>query len=184
MKEYCLAVCGKSKILQSRMFDGLIFYHSTANCDMVTSLLTPFKSVPVTLFRIQVKDKMKLREKARQEKLHRSSYDFILQPDGLVHPSIGNTFTFPNGASLRPLGPVLKEIIANFRGNCIFVVPKDTPIPDDLILLHEHSDHYSLQTSSPCTERQLNQRLQNFFMNLPQMDKPTFFKTYGSGDTF
>ena len=150
----------------------------------MTNILTRFKSVPVTLFRIQLKDTIKLREKAKQEKLQRSSYDFILQPDGLVHPAVGDTFKFPNGASLRPLGPVLKEIIANFRGNCIFVVPKDTPIPDDLVLLHEHSDHYSLQTSVPCTEKQLNQRLQTFFSKLPQMDKATFFKTYDTEDHF
>lgn len=52
--------------------------------------------------------------------------------------------------SLRPGGFNLGEIIANYKGAVqIIEIPKSFKLPPELILLHEHSDHYSLQTTAP-----------------------------------
>lgn len=71
----------------------------------------------------------------------------------------------PNGAAMRPNIPYQKQVVLNiFKGNDVLVysVPagmfsmfppslsthsftRGTPIPNDLVLVHERSDHYSLQ---------------------------------------
>eukprot|EP01087_Luapelamoeba_hula_P007389 TRINITY_DN1816_c0_g1_i1.p2 TRINITY_DN1816_c0_g1~~TRINITY_DN1816_c0_g1_i1.p2 ORF type:complete len:119 (-),score=14.60 TRINITY_DN1816_c0_g1_i1:37-393(-) len=71
---------------------------------------------------------------------------------------------YSNGASLRPNTPMLQEVIRNFRGRhtTVYRLPQDTPIPDDLILLHEHTDHFSLQCAVPMTLSELNKKLTTF----------------------
>ena len=93
---------------------------------------------------------VRLREWAKQKELGRASYDLKVHADGLVHPMTGDKFVRPNGMSLRPAGSlVLAEVLANFRGDCVTIIPAETRLPPELVLLHEHSDHYSLQTAEP-----------------------------------
>jgi len=35
------------------------------------------------------------------------------------------------------------------KGIFVIEIPEGVPLPDGLVLLHEHSDHYSLQPSRP-----------------------------------
>lgn len=117
---------------------------------MTRELLPPlfmqrFSVVPLQLFRIQNRKEVRLREYAAQEKLGRTSFDLMVQNDGLVHPMQGNKFVRPNGMSWRPLGPILYELLADFKGNCIYIMPKGLELPSTLTLIHEHSDHYSIQ---------------------------------------
>jgi hypothetical protein len=76
----------------------------------------------------------------------RSSFDFILGTNKLYNPVEGDTFIRPNGLSLRPLGGSLAELIETFNSKYFYEIPKDVVIPDNFVLIHEHSDHYSLQT--------------------------------------
>jgi hypothetical protein len=48
----------------------------------------------------------------------------------------------------RPVPMVASLDMQSFlRGKKVFEIPEGTPIPDGLQLLHEHTDHFSLQTS-------------------------------------
>ena len=142
------------------------------------SHLVRYQITPVLLFRNQATRKVALRQKARQESLNRSSFDFKLHEDGKIHPTIGVKFTLPNGASCRPAGQTLTKIISRFNGNCIFVIPKGTPLPEELILIHEHTDHYSIQTAVNCSENELNERLSKFFEKMEMISKEYFQKKY------
>ncbi|KAF5120365.1 hypothetical protein E5D57_013719 [Metarhizium anisopliae] len=60
----------------------------------------------------------------------------------------------PNGASMRPNSPYQQSLVSwRFRGSdmIVYSVPKGTGLPDDLVLVHERSDHYSLQPAVPMT---------------------------------
>ena len=74
----------------------------------------------------------------------------------------GEYFIQPNGISIRPLGKNLKIFLNRFRGGFIYMIKKGTPIPEQLVLLHEFRDHHSLQTSVVCTEKEINERLTKF----------------------
>ena len=39
------------------------------------------------------------------------------------------------------------ELVTMKKGNTVIEFPQGAEIPDGLVLLHEHSDHYSLQPS-------------------------------------
>ncbi len=96
--------------------------------------------VPVSLFRMQGTVKASLRERDEQSVKGRTSFDLIVK-NGMVIPRDPAVLTFdgPNGCSLRPLGPMLSTILAGFKGKpYVFEIPQGTPIPDDLVLLHEH----------------------------------------------
>ena len=56
------------------------------------------------------------------------------------------------------------DILSTYTGNNVLVtiIPEAEVIPADLVLLHEHGDHYSLQTSATCTPDELNFRLSTF----------------------
>lgn len=53
--------------------------------------------------------------------------------------------------SLRPSGLHMWDILTTFSGKFFIIkIPKDTKLPDDLVLMLEHGDHYSLQTAGYC----------------------------------
>ena len=70
------------------------------------------------------------------------------------------------------------DIFANFRAKFAFVIEKGDPIPESLILLLEHSDHYSLQTSVKCTHDEFNKHLTDFVLSKKVISKDEFFSTY------
>ncbi|XP_004343292.1 hypothetical protein CAOG_07433 [Capsaspora owczarzaki ATCC 30864] len=98
----------------------------------------------------------------------------------------GPDFLGPNGASLRPAAsPTLHEVLCNWRGNCIlYKIPAGTPLPAGLTLLHEHSDHYSLQTTKPISLPDLQKAMTAFIAPFKlQQTREEFLETndfYGS----
>ena len=127
------------------------------------------KRTPVNLFRIQVGVNVKLRAHADQLAAGRSSYDIKVH-DGLVQSfePAESRFMGPNGMSLRPAGPMFGIIVGTFKSNPklgIYEIPEGTPIPDNLALLHEHSDHFSLQPAVPMTLVELNRALTAFLQH-------------------
>lgn len=142
---------------------------------------------PLQLFRVQAGKNVILRDYASQMAKKSQSFDLRLNEKGLVLPLpvdqtnfTGNDLTFrfageliyvtgPNGASLRPGGYNMGEILLRYRGKFNLIqIPAGIvstalcvkswvdwfagiAIPAGLILIHEHSDHYSLQTTEPCT---------------------------------
>jgi hypothetical protein len=148
------------------------------------NLIGKFKTTEIELFRIQNGPSTKLREFAAQQRKNSKSYDLVAQPDGLIHPKTSEFFEGPNGSSLRPIGPVIFEVVSHWRGKDarIYRIPKGTKLPDNLILLHEHSDHYSLQTTEPVKLSELNKRLTVFFNQFEYMNPNEFQSKYSYTD--
>ena len=121
-------------------------------------------TVPVTLFRLQSAKAVSLRDFDVAAAAGKKSWDVRLHA-GRVEPSdlSGSVFMGPNGMSLRPVGAVLATLVAGFRGRCnVFEVPAGTPIPAELVLLHEHSDLFALQAARSMPLAELNKRLTAF----------------------
>ena len=78
------------------------------------------------------------------------------------------------------LGINLWDILSSYAAPNIyvFVVPQGVHIPHDLILLHERGDHFSLQTSIPCSPQNLNSRLSDFMSDKIVLTKEEFFSRY------
>ncbi len=139
-----------------------------------------YRSVPIELFRVQNTLKVKLRDFQKQTAKGSKSFDFKLHEDGLIHPVPSDQFRVPNGMSLRPGGPNLSNILAHFKGkHVVYRIPEGVAIPENLVLYHEHSDHYAMQTTVPCTEKELNARLTEFLhKNAEQMTLDDYFKLF------
>ncbi|GBF66430.1 hypothetical protein TMEN_9150 [Trichophyton mentagrophytes] len=90
----------------------------------------------------------------------------LLTYNGMVQPKALNPATYqpPNGASMRPNTPKMQQTAAGLRGSsvCIYTVDAGIRIPDDLILVHEFKDHYSLQARNAMTIEDLNAKITRF----------------------
>jgi hypothetical protein len=122
---------------------------------------------PVALFRIQGGAGVRLRREAAQKAAGRELFDVSVGDDGLVHPRdpAETQYTGPNGMLLRPKGFVFAIALDAFRGGAktrVFEVPKGSPIPPELVLLHEHGDDYSLQPAVSMRPAQLDKALTAF----------------------
>ena len=114
-------------------------------------------SPPLALFRLQSGPRVLL----RLESAARTSFD-ITARDGAVHARDAAEVHFigPNGMSMRPIGNMLAVILAGFRGKVlVHEVPPCTPLPPELVILHEHSDHYSVQPATTMKPAALNAAL-------------------------
>ena len=134
-----------------------------------------FTRVPTTLYRIKSQPSVRLRDYQIQMGLGRTSYDLKLV-DQLVQPlPIPSSFHTPNGMSLRPAGPNMISILERFRGSpIIFTLACGLELPQGLCLYHEHSDHYSLQTTVPVALQDFNESLTRFLSALPRQTKDQF----------
>lgn len=56
---------------------------------------------------------------------------------------------------MRPNSPFQQRFVATTRASnvLIYCVPGDTLLPEDLLLVHERSDHYSLQAAEEMSVR-------------------------------
>jgi len=115
----------------------------------------------VTLIRAQPGASVKLRDYFVQTAKASKSYDYVPAEDGLIHPRdpADGRFMGPNGMSLRPPGIMISGYIATIPKIRVLEIPAGTPIPPTLVLLHEHSDHYSVQTTEVVTPDVFNARL-------------------------
>ncbi len=134
-----------------------------------------YRRLPFTLYRIQSRLPVTLRDFDKQREMGRDSYDLKLF-DGLVKPiKQGTEFERPNGMSLRPPTNKMIEILVNFKGTpTIYRLLSGLELPPHLILYHEHTDHYSLQTSEPVTLDEFNGRLTEFLQTLPSLSRKQF----------
>ncbi|KAJ7696699.1 hypothetical protein B0H17DRAFT_1168043 [Mycena rosella] len=151
--------------LLSRAHAGCRAYAAQAGSRPLIARFAPGTPLPVDLARVQSGLNVRLRDYETQKALKRFSYDLKVQPDGLVHPADGPNFIGPNGCSMRePLSPTFQEVVRNFRGSNVgvFVINKGTILPETLTLLHEHSDHFSLQCTRPMALDELNEELTKF----------------------
>jgi len=137
-----------------------------------SKLLGRFAGVlPVTLFRIAGGVSVRLRLEAAAKAAGRSSFDISAHEGGAVvlpraPPGAGaeELFLGPNGMSMRPKGTALAMIVAPFRAarTFVFEVPAGARIPPELCVLHEHSDHFSVQPAARMSPAALNAALTAF----------------------
>lgn len=133
-----------------------------------------YTTVPLTLYRLQPKLPVNLRNYDKQMALGRTSFDLKLY-DGLVLPSKGDEFTGPNGMSLRPASTYMKGLVEQYSGSpTIYALLPGLKLPDSLILVYEHSDHFSMQVREPMTLERFNQELTDFLQTLPSQTKEQF----------
>jgi hypothetical protein len=128
-------------------------------------------ATPVTLFRIQGGASVRLRLEAAQRAAGRSSFDIsaheggaVVRPRAPAGAGEEERFLGPNGMSMRPKGAALAMIVAPFRAAraLVFEVPAGTSLPPELCVLHEHSDHFSVQPAREMAPAQLNAALTAF----------------------
>ncbi|KAJ3402891.1 hypothetical protein HDV05_008164 [Chytridiales sp. JEL 0842] len=147
-------------------------------------LMKRFTRLPITLFRIQPRLPVSLRDYDTQLAKNRSSFDLKLH-NGLVLPMESKEFTTPNGMSLRPANEKMVKILEAFRGGDdlrIYRLQENSLLPEDLVVFHEHSDYYSMQVAKAMSLGQFNQRLTEYLMTLPSQSKSEFMEWYNDVD--
>ncbi|KAI0972089.1 hypothetical protein F4678DRAFT_68024 [Xylaria arbuscula] len=132
-------------------------------------LLGVFRIFPKELFRVNNGRYVNVR--AQQPGRH--IYDIVAQ-NGRVEPKALNpqTYVAPNGASLRPNSPYQQSLVSSrFRGSDVIIygIAKETQLPEDLLLVHERSDHYSLQPGVSMSTEELNSKITEFMWKSARM---------------
>ncbi|KAJ5138921.1 uncharacterized protein N7515_003769 [Penicillium bovifimosum] len=109
-----------------------------------------FTRFPNELFRVNYGASVRLRAHPGPVRPLRN-FD-LLTTAGKVQPKALNpaSYEFPNGASMRPNTTKQQNLVRTSRDSpaftvYIYAVPADALLPDDLILVHEFGDHFSLQ---------------------------------------
>ena len=146
-----------------------------------------FSRFPITLYRIQPRLPVNLRDYDIQKAKKKLSYDLRLH-DGLVLPMQGDLFHTPNGMSLRQKSAKMVSILESFRGNPdsikVYRMQEWSQVPLDMVLILEHSDHYSLQVNKPMTLDQFNTSLTNYLQSLPSQSMQENLDEYNDLDDF
>jgi hypothetical protein len=144
------------------------------------SVLKRYTTLPLSLYRIQARLPVSLRSYANRTG---TSYDLKTTEDGLVLPMAGDVFHTPNGMSLRPSTPRMHEILRGFKGSpTVFMLHEGLTLPKGLVVLHEHTDHYSLQTALPIPLDEFNGKLTEFLKGLSSVSKEQFLKSIEDED--
>lgn len=143
-----------------------------------------FTVLPVTLFRIQPKLPVELRDHATQMAKQRTSFDLKTYTEKkLIRPMEGDKFHTPNGLSLRPKGQTMAQILTEFRGSpTIFCIQAGTPLPERCVLLHEHTDHYSLQVAEEMPLDEFNTILNEYLKKHPIITKKAWLEAWNDPD--
>lgn len=140
-------------------------------------LVKRFQKLPITLYRIQPRLPVRLRDYDTQQAKGRESFDIKIRDDGNVHPAIGEEWIGPNGMSLRPGNDTMLNILHNWRGETmVYRLNEGLQLPEELIVLHERDDHYSMQTTEPVSLDTLNERITELLETSPVQTKQQFIE--------
>ena len=142
----------------------------------IKQLVKRFRKIPITLYRIQPRLPVSLRDYDTQMSKGRTSFDLKLNPeDGLYHPAHGDEWIGPNGMSLRPGNDTMLNIIKNWKGDTtVYRLQEGNQLPDELVIIHERDDHYSFQTTEPVALATFNERLTQYLEQCPSQTKEQF----------
>ncbi|KXS19844.1 hypothetical protein M427DRAFT_52692 [Gonapodya prolifera JEL478] len=136
-----------------------------------------YTQLPLTLYRIQARLPVSLRDQATQWSLGRRSFDLVLH-DGKVRalPTTTDAFTTPNGMSPRPFGPKMAEILRQFRGSpLVYRLHEGTVLLDSLCVWHVHTDQWSMQTTVETSLHDFNQELTRLLESVPPQTREELF---------
>ena len=144
-----------------------------------------FNIAPVTLYRIQARLPVSLRSYDDQIAKGLTSFDLKLH-NGQVLPMLDITkFTTPNGMSWRPAGLAMSKLVRDYKGNfTIYNLLCGAHLPDSLCVMHEHNDHYSLQTTRPISPIDFNALLTDYLKTLPTMTREAYIAMDEDPDQF
>ncbi|KAF9876295.1 hypothetical protein CkaCkLH20_06238 [Colletotrichum karsti] len=129
-----------------------------------SNLIAVFRKFPRELFRVNNGPLVKVRVWTPE----REKYDIFAEKN-LVHPKALNPSTYkaPNGASMRPNSPYQQFLVSRrYRGldTIVYSVPAGTKLPEDLVLVHERWDHYSLQPAVVMNVTELDEKITRFLL--------------------
>ncbi|KAL8921734.1 MAG: hypothetical protein Q9172_003851 [Xanthocarpia lactea] len=124
-----------------------------------------FKTLAKELFRVNNGPSIRLRASPNKPK---GAYD-LLTEGGKVKPKAldPNSYAAPNGASMRPNTAAQKRLVTIFNRSTavVYSLPAGTKLPEDLLMVHEFRDHYSLQAATEMTVEELNSKITTFLKN-------------------
>ncbi|KAL7574991.1 hypothetical protein ACA910_010809 [Epithemia clementina (nom. ined.)] len=151
---------------------------------ILNQLVKRYQVLPKTLYRIQAKLPIRLRDYDTQMAKGRASYDLKLCPiTKKVLPAEGDEWIGPNGASLRPATETMVGILKDWVGEpTIFRLNEGMRLPDDLVVIHERDDHYSMQTTIPVELDELNDKITKIMEEAPQQTREQFLEQYYDED--
>ncbi|KGO74333.1 hypothetical protein PITC_008570 [Penicillium italicum] len=126
-----------------------------------------FTQIPKDIFRVNSGISIRLRAWPGPRRPH-GVFD-LLTSGGKVQPKALDpaSYEFPNGASMRPNSRTQQNLVRTVkpRGDStiyIYAITAGTLLPEDLILVHEFRDHYSLQARKEMTVEALNAKIEAF----------------------
>ncbi|KAJ5165429.1 uncharacterized protein N7500_007259 [Penicillium coprophilum] len=119
-----------------------------------------FTQIPKDIFRVNSGTSIRLRAWPGPRRPH-GVFD-LLTTAGKVQPKALDpaTYEFPNGASMRPNSRTQQNLVRTvkprdgytvYTSSSIDLDYAGTVLPEDLILVHEFRDHYSLQARKEMT---------------------------------
>ena len=148
-----------------------------------SSAMRRFVLLPITLFRVQPRLPVSLRDYDTQMANGRTSY-VLKTYNSIVRPMPADSpFHTPNGMSLRPSGEKMAAILREFRGDPqVYRMQEGTFLPSGLVVFHEHSDHYSLQVSEEMSLSDFNARLTDYLKSLPRVSRDAWLAAYDDVD--
>ena len=77
----------------------------------------------------------------------------------------------------------MASILREFRGDpTVYRIQEGTTMPSGLVLIHEHTDHYSLQVSEQMLLTEFNAKLTAFLQTLPHATKDAWLAAYDDVD--
>ena len=127
--------------------------------------------------------KIKLRKcTARQLEGSDSRYDFVLQPDGLIHPPTSSGYLQTgchNGVRLWQQSIDLWEILGMQRGRChVRILPAGLVLPSSMVLQQSNAYSWELQTAIPVKPSVLNAQINALFEPLELIPKKSYFSRF------
>lgn len=134
-----------------------------------------YRQLPLTLFRIQPRLPVALRDYDTQMAKGRTSFDLKLHNGSVMPVKEGSAFEGPNGMSLRPRGDKMTSILQGYKGSPrVYSMHEGLTLPGPLVVYHEHTDHYSMQTSEPISLAEFDKLLSDFLASLPSVTKEQY----------
>ncbi|KAJ5470065.1 hypothetical protein N7530_007422 [Penicillium desertorum] len=124
-----------------------------------------FTQVPKDMFRVNSGISIRLRAWPGPTRPH-GVFDLLTTAGKVQSKALDPaTYYFPNGASMRPNSRTQQNLVRTAKpwgGHAIYVyaIMAGTVLPNDLILVHEFRDHYSLQARKEMTVEELNAKIE------------------------
>ncbi|KAA8645051.1 uncharacterized protein ATNIH1004_009262 [Aspergillus tanneri] len=142
----------------------------------MSRFIARFSIFPKELFRLNNGNTIRIRDRAVKRV---GSFD-VTTEDGKVKPkAVDHPDTYQRTRSLI----LWHDLVKNFIGKdmIVYSVPLGTKLPDDLTLVHEKGDHFSLQPTREMTLEEFNSKINEFYrMSAKQFTREQWLEAYPS----